>query len=169
MPGGILNSKSRGTGTKYNFCVQVGAKFVINGAFGVKLRSERLTQIFILNLVYTRIQDAANCSCNNQVAHFDYVSMDYAYTVIICLFCVAIMIEDISGTLTGKHDLFFRRFSKKLLILIQKNWCICLFVYLFMYASCRCGAGRNFDAKIVKLKWYILWPCKMGEFEDGTC
>ncbi len=35
-------------------------------------------------------------------------------------------------------------------------------------ASCRCGTGRSFDAKIVKIGWYILWPCKMGEFEDGT-
>ncbi len=38
-----------------------------------------------------------------------------------------------------------------------------------MYASCRCGTGRSFDAKIVKLGWYILWPCKMDEFEDVTC
>ncbi len=38
-----------------------------------------------------------------------------------------------------------------------------------MYPSCRCGTGRSFYAKIVKLGWYILWPCKMGEFEDGTC
>ncbi len=38
-----------------------------------------------------------------------------------------------------------------------------------MYASCRCGTGHSFDAKIVKLGWFILWPCKMGEFEDGTC
>ncbi len=38
-----------------------------------------------------------------------------------------------------------------------------------MYASCRCGTGCRFDAKIVKLGWHILWPCKMGEFEDGTC
>ncbi len=38
-----------------------------------------------------------------------------------------------------------------------------------MYASCRYGTGRSFDAKIVKLGWYIFWPCKMGEFEDGTC
>ncbi len=37
-----------------------------------------------------------------------------------------------------------------------------------MYASCRCSIGRSFDAKIVKLGWYILWPCKMGEFENGT-
>ncbi len=38
-----------------------------------------------------------------------------------------------------------------------------------MYASCRCSTGHSFDAKKVKLRWYILWPCKMGEFEDGTC
>ncbi len=44
-----------------------------------------------------------------------------------------------------------------------------LFISLFMYASCRCGTGRSFDAKIVKLGWYILWPCKMGDFEDGIC
>ncbi len=52
---------------------------------------------------------------------------------------------------------FFSRFSKKtwLLILIQKNWCIYLFIYLFMYASCRCGTVRSFDAKIVKLGWYM--------------
>ncbi len=37
-----------------------------------------------------------------------------------------------------------------------------------MYASCRCGTERSFDAKIVKLGWYIFWPCKMDEFEDGT-
>ncbi len=36
-----------------------------------------------------------------------------------------------------------------------------------MYASCRCSTGSSFDAKIVKLRRYILWPCKMGEFEDG--
>ncbi len=29
-----------------------------------------------------------------------------------------------------------------------------------MYASCRCGTGCGLDAKIVKLGWYILWPCK---------
>ncbi len=47
---------------------------------------------------------------------------------------------------------------------------ICLlFISLFMYASCRCGTGRSFDAKIVKLGSYILWPCKMGEFEDEIC
>ncbi len=37
-----------------------------------------------------------------------------------------------------------------------------------MHASCRCGTGRSFDAKIVKLGWYILWPrwvnSKMGHF-----
>ncbi len=38
-----------------------------------------------------------------------------------------------------------------------------------MYASCRCGTRRSFDAKIITLEWYILWLCKMGEFEDGTC
>ncbi len=38
-----------------------------------------------------------------------------------------------------------------------------------MYASCRCGRGRSFDAKIGKLGWYMLWPCEMGEFEDWTC
>ncbi len=38
-----------------------------------------------------------------------------------------------------------------------------------MYASCRYSTGRSFDAKIVKLGWYILWPCKMGEFENGAC
>ncbi len=38
-----------------------------------------------------------------------------------------------------------------------------------MYESCRCGTGRSFDAKIVKLGRYILWPCKMSEFKDGTC
>ncbi len=37
-----------------------------------------------------------------------------------------------------------------------------------MYAFCRCGTRRSFDAKIVKLGWYILWPCLIGEFEDGT-
>ncbi len=37
-----------------------------------------------------------------------------------------------------------------------------------VYASCRCGTGRSFDAKIVKLRWYILWPSNIGEFEDGT-
>ncbi len=36
-----------------------------------------------------------------------------------------------------------------------------------MHASCQCGTGRSFDAKIVKLGWYILWAYKMGEFEDG--
>ncbi len=46
---------------------------------------------------------------------------------------------------------------------------ICLFIGLCMYASCRCGTGRSFDVKIVKLGWYILWPCKMDEIEDGTC
>ncbi len=38
-----------------------------------------------------------------------------------------------------------------------------------MYASCRCGTGRSFDVKIIKLGWYILWQCEMGKFEDGTC
>ncbi len=37
-----------------------------------------------------------------------------------------------------------------------------------MYASCRCGTVRSFDIKIVKLEWHILWPSKIGEFEDGT-
>ncbi len=38
-----------------------------------------------------------------------------------------------------------------------------------MYTSCRCGAGCSFDVKIVKLGCYILRPCKMGKFKDGTC
>ncbi len=38
-----------------------------------------------------------------------------------------------------------------------------------MYASCRCGTGCSFYVEIVKFGWHILWPCKMGEFEDGTC
>ncbi len=42
-------------------------------------------------------------------------------------------------------------------------------ISLFMYASYRCGTGRSFDAKIVKLGWFTFWTCKMGEFEDGTC
>ncbi len=28
-----------------------------------------------------------------------------------------------------------------------------------MDASCRCGTGRSFDAKIVKLGWYIYFGC----------
>ncbi len=38
-----------------------------------------------------------------------------------------------------------------------------------MYASCQYGTECSFDAKIVKLGWYMLWPCRMGQFEDGTC
>ncbi len=38
-----------------------------------------------------------------------------------------------------------------------------------MYAYCRCDTGRSFDAKIVKLGWFILLLCKVGEVEDGTC
>ncbi len=45
-----------------------------------------------------------------------------------------------------------------------------VFVYLFIYLCTHLvDAVRSFDAKIVKLGWYILWPCKMGEFEGGTC
>ncbi len=40
-------------------------------------------------------------------------------------------------------------------------------MYLSIYRVI-CGTGRSFYVKIVKLDG-ILWPCKMGKFEDGTC
>ncbi len=32
-----------------------------------------------------------------------------------------------------------------------------------------CNTGCSFDVQIVKIEWYIHWPRKTGEFEDGTC
>ncbi len=70
---------------------------------------------------------------------------------------------------------FISRFSKKKLAInldpekLMYLFIYLFFIYLFKYTSSRCGTGCSFDVKIVKLGWYILWPCKMGEFEDGIC
>ncbi len=43
-------------------------------------------------------------------------------------------------------------------------------MYMVMYVHIlSMRTGRSFYVKIVKFGWYILWPCKIGEFEDGTC
>ncbi len=47
-----------------------------------------------------------------------------------------------------------------------------LFIYIHGYVCTHlvdAVQDVGFYVKIVKLGWYILWPCKMGEFEDGTC
>ncbi len=44
---------------------------------------------------------------------------------------------------------------------------MCLPIYLFIYRVMYVRM-RSFNVKIVKLGRYILWPCKAGEFEDGT-
>ncbi len=60
-------------------------------------------------------------------------------------------------------------FEENLAINLDPEKLMYLFIYLFIYTSCRCGTGRSFDAKIVKLGWFTFWRCKMCELEDGTC